>query len=513
MKRNASKLELGPDSISEQITATKSHNLGEVQEVKKGFSRFTIFSMTIVLMATWEAFSSTMATALVSGGPVSLVYGCILAIIGAMATAASLGELTSMYPTAGGQYHFTAKLAPERCRNFLSWLVGWIGTFGWISFTASAPFLAATMIQGLMILNLPSYEPQRWHGTLLYWALVGLSTIINIWGSRLLSVVEGLSLFVHLAAFLANFIIILVVTPAKNSASFVFTLYENNSGWSSDGVAWSIGMLSSCYVLTGFDGAIHLAEEMPYPEVAVPYCMLSSVAINGTLGFAFVLAILFCMGDIEAALDTDTGYPIIEILRYITGSTAASTAMTCTLILMAVLATVALIPSASRMVWSLARDRAIPFHKYLSEVNTRTQLPQRSILITSVILVLLGLINIGSTAAFNAILSLSVLGIQISYAVPVALMLWRRLSSGKVILPYGPWKLGCYGVAINAISMVYLIYTSIFMVFPANQPVTALNMNYSSLVFGTVLIASCIYWVWKGTKQYDGPNIVIRPTA
>jgi choline transport protein len=146
-------------------------------------------------------------------------------------------------------------------------------------------------------------------------------------------------------------------------------------------------------------------------------------------------------------------------------------------------------------------------------VNTRTQLPQRSILITSVILVLLGLINIGSTAAFNAILSLSVLGIQISYAVPVALMLWRRLSSGKVILPYGPWKLGCYGVAINAISMVYLIYTSIFMVFPANQPVTALNMNYSSLVFGAVLIASCIYWVWKGTKQYDGPNIVIRPTA
>jgi hypothetical protein len=68
-----------------------------------------------------------------------------VAIIGALVTAASLGEMTSMYesililvsykirltvfryPTAGGQYHFTAKLAPERCRNFLSWLVGWIG--------------------------------------------------------------------------------------------------------------------------------------------------------------------------------------------------------------------------------------------------------------------------------------------------------------------------------------------------------------------------------------------------
>ena len=156
---------------------------------------------------------------------------------------------------------------------------------------------------------------------------------------------------------------------------------------------------------------------------------------------------------------------------------------------------------------------AIPFHEYLSEVNRRTQLPQRSILVTSAILILLGFINIGSTAAFNAILSLSVLGIQISYAVPVALMLWRRLSSGKKTLTYGPWKLGRYGVVINAISMIYLIYTSIFMVFPANQPVTALNMNYSSLVFGAVLIASYIYWAWKGRKQYDGPNIVLRPTA
>lgn len=259
--------------------------------------------------------------------------------------------------------------------------------------------------------------------------------------------------------------------------------------------------------------------------------MLSSVALNGVLGFVFMVAILFCMGDIDAALSTDTGYPIIEILRFITGSAAASTAMTGTIILMATLATVALFPSSTRMVWSLARDKgkvfslsqssydrndlhppftvAIPFHKYLSEVNPRTQLPQRSILTTSAILILLGFINIGSTAAFNAILSLSVLGIQISYAVPVALMLWRRLSSEKTTLAYGPWKLGRYGVAINAISMVYLIYTSIFMVFPATQPVTALSMNYSTLVFGAVLIASCVYWGLKGTKQYNGPNIAI----
>jgi hypothetical protein len=58
-------------------------------------------------------------------------------------------------------------------------------------------------------------------------------------------------------------------------------------------------------------------------------------------------------------------------------------------------------------------------------------------------------------------------------------------------------------------SVCYLVYTSIFMVFPPYQPVTALNMNYSSLIFGAVIISSGIYWVWKGRRQYDGPNAYI----
>jgi hypothetical protein len=109
-----------------------------------------------------------------------------------------------------------------------------LGTFGWVAFTASAPFLAATMVQGLITLNSESYVFQRWHGTMIYWALLLGSGAMNIWGTRLVV-----------------FIVMWVCAPVKHSASFVFTLFENNSGWSSDGVSWSIGMLSSCYVLAG----------------------------------------------------------------------------------------------------------------------------------------------------------------------------------------------------------------------------------------------------------------------
>lgn len=265
---------------------------------------------------------------------------------------------------------------------------------------------------------------------------------------------------------------------------------------------------------------------MNNPAIAVPYCMLGSLAINGTMGFAFLVALLFCMGDLGTTLDSPTGFPVIEIFRTNTNSRAASAAMTSFLILTAWLATIALLASAGRMVLSLARDKgmsqtvcvnwtqlisiAIPGYKYLAKLDAKSQLPTRSVVATSTVLVILGFVNIGSTTAFNAIISLAILGLHVSYLVPVALMLWHRLSSRRTSLIYGPWQLGRLGVPINIVSVVYLSYTTIFMVFPPYKPVTAENMNYSSLILGAVLIFSAVYWVWKGRREYTGPNIEMR---
>jgi amino acid transporter len=259
------------------------------------------------------------------------------------------------------------------------------------------------MIQGLLILNHENYEAQRWHVSLIYWGLVVLGTVTNIWGSRFLSVVERSSLIIHVLAFIAISAVVWACSPAKHSADFVFTLFENNSGWTSDGIAWSLGMLSSSYVLagehcpkrsipqgnnigiSGYDGAIHLGEEMANPEVAVPYCMLGSVAINGSMGFVFLLAILFCMGDMQTALDSATGYPIIEIFRGVTGSKGAGSAMVSMLILAAWLATIALLASTSRMVWSLTRDKGTIFSRVIqSELTMFQHYPAMHTLLNSI---------------------------------------------------------------------------------------------------------------------------------
>lgn len=158
---------------------------------------------------------------------------------------------------------------------------------------------------------------------------------------------------------------------------------------------------------------------------------------------------------------------------------------------------------------SILTHIALPFSSYLSQLDPRTDLPKRAIITTSCLLILFGLINIASTTAFNAILSLAVLGLHISYLVPIVFFLWRRLSAPHSV-NYGPWRLGRAGVAINVIAIIYLLFTSIFMVFPSYQPVTPSNMNYASLIFGFVCLMSTVFWLVRGRKEYDGPVVAVN---
>ncbi|KAK5057877.1 hypothetical protein LTR84_011878 [Exophiala bonariae] len=384
--------------------------------------------------------------------------------------------------------------------------------FGWQSVAASAPFLAGTMIQGLIILNDPTYVPQRWHGTLLYWAVLTIALLINIFGIRILPQLQNASMTLHVVLFIILFVVILAVSPTKNSASFVFTQFENESGWSNNGVAWCVGMLSSAYVMVGYDAATHLSEEMPNPATGVPRAMIGSLILNGILGFTFILAVLFCMGDIASVFQTNTGFPIIQVFLNVTGSNGAATAMSTAIILMATLATIPLVASAARTLWSLARDNAFPFSGIISRVDEKRGIPTVAIALTIFFLMLLGLLNIAATTAFNAILSLSVVGLYLSYLIPTVAILWRRTCRPATIL-YGPFKLGKWGATINVVSILYTVFCCVFLLFPPYQPVTAQNFNYASIVLSGVLALSAAYWFWHGKKAYFGPMVEVQGQA
>ena len=145
---------------------------------------------------------------------------------------------------------------------------------------------------------------------------------------------------------------------------------------------------------------------------------------------------------------------------------------------------------------------------------------------------LIGLISIGSTVAFNDVISLTVSGLYASYFVTCTFLLWRRCkgsirhvtqlsvsdnrprntnlpgSAGNLV--WGPWRIPePFGTIINGFACVYLLVVFFFTFWPPETPVAPDTMNYSSLVMGFVAIMSGLYYVMRANKTYTGPIVDI----
>jgi choline transport protein len=112
-----------------------------------------------------------------------------------------------------------------------------------------------------------------------------------------------------------------------------------------------------------------MAEEIHNASTIVPWAMISTIMLNGVMGLALLIALLFCLGDINAALETPTGFPFIEIFVQATNSNAAATGMTCLILLLMIAAAIGIMATASRLLWSFARDNGVPFSNYISRVS------------------------------------------------------------------------------------------------------------------------------------------------
>ena len=137
------------------------------------------------------------------------------------------------------------------------------------------------------------------------------------------------------------------------------------------------------------------------PRRTVPIAILGSVLVNGVLGLAYCLVLLFSLGDLDALLASPTGFPFMQLFENTTKSVAGGTILSLVVSLLAVAANAAGLTSASRTAWAFARDRAIPFDRYFAHVNKEQQIPVRMVVLISILEALLGLLYLGSTTAFK----------------------------------------------------------------------------------------------------------------
>ncbi|MCJ1381707.1 hypothetical protein MMC17_004818 [Xylographa soralifera] len=163
--------------------------------------------------------------------------------------------------------------------------------------------------------------------------------------------------------------------------------------------------------------------------------------------------------------------------------------------------------SASRQTWAFARDRGLPFSTFLAHVDQRSALPLRAVAFCAVFVALIGLINIGSTVAFNAIVSLTIAGLYGSYMIAILLLVLKRISGEPI--RWGPWRLGRAGLAINLFSVGFLVVSIAFSFFPPGVPVTPVMMNWSVVVFGGAVVFGLVYYAVRGRRLYQGPVVEV----
>ncbi|MCJ1310349.1 hypothetical protein MMC25_004013 [Agyrium rufum] len=222
-----------------------------------------------VLKASTEGVLVLFASGFLNGGPAGLVYGFLVISAGTLSTFLSIAELSSIAPTAGGQYHvwiisypildsaaenqdfnWVALLAPKSTRKFLSYMTGWLTITSWQPIIASGAYLTATIIQGLLVLNYPTYVFERWHRTLIFFACIVVSVFINTVVSSALPKIEGYFFIVHILGFFAILIVLSYMAP-HGSAQSVFDLFINKGGWNSQGLSFMVGLSGLAFSFIG----------------------------------------------------------------------------------------------------------------------------------------------------------------------------------------------------------------------------------------------------------------------
>ncbi|KAK1967335.1 amino acid transporter [Colletotrichum sublineola] len=485
------------------------NRLGLESPAKRDIGLLGIVGLGWNISNSWAAIAATLVISITSGGPVTLLYGIILIFVLGGACALSMAEIASVYPTAGGQYHWTSILAPRRLSRGLSYCCGSTNFLGWIANGAGFMIQMPVIVLSLAAYLDPTYVPETWHIFLVFQAFNVAFTAYNIFLMKRTAWIHDIGFFLSLAGFFVITVTCLARSEHKQDDAFVWTAFVNESGWSSRGIVFLTGLLNPNFIYSGLDGAIHLAEECTNASSAIPRALISTVTIGFVSAFTFSVAMLYSFTDLEPVLSSPL--PILEMWSQATGSSAAATAFVVILSVCGCFACTGALQTASRLTWSFARDDAIIFSSFLREMHPTLDVPVNALIVNFVLVFALGCVFLGSSTAFNALVATGLILQQVSFTFPAALALYHRSrgpAAFEKVLPRRRFGLpGVFGFLANFLTIVHGLLALVFYVFPAVMPVSASNMNYAIVVLGVMVLFSVANWFGYANKKYKGPRL------
>ncbi|EKM60113.1 uncharacterized protein PHACADRAFT_138539 [Phanerochaete carnosa HHB-10118-sp] len=484
--------------------------LGYKQEFKRAFTPWESFGIAFSIIGLLPSMASTLSFSLSNGGPVSMVWGWAVVAFFVMFIALALSELASAAPTSGGLYFWTYKYSSPRWRHLTSWIVGYCNTMGSIGGVASIIWgCAVQLMAAVSIGSGMTFVPTTAQLFAVFVALLVLNGIIASTATRVLARLQGIYATINLVLCLAIIIAIPAATPKefKNTASYALGGFANLSSWP-NGWAFILGFLAPLWTIGGFDGPIHISEEVSNARTAVPWAIVTSIGIAGILGWVINVVLAFYMGtDTAGILSSPIGQPMAAIFFNSFGTRPTLVVWSVVVITQFMMGTSATV-STSRQMFAFARDGALPFSRLLYRINARTRTPVACVWAAVLGAFAFGLLAFAGPTAISAIFDLPVIGQYLAFSIPIV----ARFTGGR---PWrsGPFNLGSWGLPVGIIAVLWQAFNIVVVSFPSSTDPTPNTMNYTAAVSGGWIIFCLGYFFcprYGGKYWFKGPRANIE---
>ncbi len=343
-----------------------------------------------------------------------------------------------------------------------------------------------------------------------------LHAVINIFGARIINLLQNVSVWWHVFGAAAIVAILIFVPDHHQSASFVFGERINANGFfngnTSHGGFWlyvlPLGGLLTQYTITGFDACAHVSEETKGASMAAAKGLWRSIFYSAIGGWILLLAFLFA---VQQPDDVTKGYGFVGVLLQGALSGFFLKAVIIVSTIGQFFCGMSCVTSMSRMTYAFSRDGAVPGWRIWTRLD-RNGTPVYAVIVGCVAGLILTLPALytknGSPLAFYAVVSVAVIGLYLAFLIPIAL----RLAKGDAFMP-GPWTLGrrykwmCWVAIIEiAVISVYFVLPLVPQGIPWHSDFTWTAVNYAPIAVGVMVLGVALWWQLSAKKWFTGPR-------
>ena len=481
------------------------HSMGYAQELSRRMGAFQNFAISFSIICILAGGITAFPVAFSAAGGASIGYGWPLACLFALVVAASLGQVASAYPTAGGIYHWASMLGGKG----YGWSAAWFNLAGLLFVVSSVNFGVFLLFRDLFLAGVLGMDVTSWTSagmfdtgwwiqTIFITVITVLQGLFNHYGIKLTTIVTDLNGYIIFAGSIVLTAALIFYAPSIDLGRlFTFTNFTGDAG----GAVWPtamqavffafmLGLLQGVYTITGFDASGHTSEETRNAAREVPKGMVRSVWWSFLFGYVMVCAFVLAMPSVEEGAKQGwnafpwmmSQSPMPQVLKDI---------LVIVIVISNFLCALSGLTSCSRMMFAFARDGGLPGSKTLRHVNPKYRTPTHAIwwgAILSIIATLYG-------GAFVVLSTGCAVFLYLSYVMVCGMGLKAEMAGTWT--KKGPFDLGGWSKLIAVAAVIGCIVLILVGVQPPNEKVGYLIVM--------MIVAMVIIWFAFERSRFQGP--------